>query len=343
MRYRSIDALRGVAATAVMAFHYEALLDFQWPNLWPDTARNFFHLGLTGVELFFVISGFVILLTLDRATNSLHFLIGRVARIYPAYIVSVVLSALFLFSIGAATPIQAVINLTLLQKFMMVEDLIPPYWTLAYELLFYFVMACVVALGLLRNIDYFAIAWLVLAYAVRISHIDLHALKLEFLTMIKFGHLFIAGMMLYRLVSGYRSVPVFVALALAVGYSAFGRDEWWARIPPLTYFLLNGAYIASVWCAAITALQPPRWLVESGEYSYSLYLLHLPIALVLVWLADQQHVPRLHAIIVACPLTFAASFLSRRFIEIPGQEALTRILIKLAGKRHAFGLKRPAI
>ena len=80
-RLHSLDALRGLAALGVVAYHY-----LDQPA----------YYGLLGVELFFIISGFVILMTLERVPSLLQFAIGRAARLYPAYWFSVAVAGVFL-------------------------------------------------------------------------------------------------------------------------------------------------------------------------------------------------------------------------------------------------------
>lgn len=71
-----LDALRGIAAVLVVLFH----LKMDTGN--PDYGL---HLGMTGVDLFFLISGFVIFMTLRKTSSSNDFVISRFIRLYPTY------------------------------------------------------------------------------------------------------------------------------------------------------------------------------------------------------------------------------------------------------------------
>jgi peptidoglycan/LPS O-acetylase OafA/YrhL len=86
-KFLSIQALRGIAALGVVAFH-SLSIEQKYSNgdsLLPD----FFRLGQSGVDLFFVISGFVMVtVTKERFKingESMRFLWGRLSRIYPTY------------------------------------------------------------------------------------------------------------------------------------------------------------------------------------------------------------------------------------------------------------------
>jgi len=78
-RIRELDSLRGIAAFAVLLFHFTYVND----------AHRMAPFGLAagkyGVELFFVISGFVIFMTLERSGSVRQFAVSRIARLFPAY------------------------------------------------------------------------------------------------------------------------------------------------------------------------------------------------------------------------------------------------------------------
>jgi peptidoglycan/LPS O-acetylase OafA/YrhL len=216
-RNSALDSLRGIAAIAVLSFHYETSIAYY---------------GLLGVELFFIISGYVILMTLERSISLVDFAVGRFGRLYPAYWVSVAIAGLFLWTSSQATGGSILLNTTMLQAFFNQPNIIDPYWTLKCELLFYCVMGTIFWSDRLSNIDSFALVWLVGMTLFRGSmlfagkgggHYYLWYVQLFLIP--QFGHLFIAGMMLYRINTG-RSTPLTViAVALAILYSLFGRTD----------------------------------------------------------------------------------------------------------------------
>lgn len=311
-RIRALDGLRGLAALGVVAYHYL------------DTPAYY---GLLGVELFFVISGLVILMTLERVRSLSQFAIGRACRLYPAYWLSVAAAGLFLWATGRTAGQTVLINSTMLQAFLYVPNLISPYWTLAYELVFYAAMSIVFAANRLRNIDLVAVAWLAIMILFRsLMLLTGHGFRLyndwiiQSLLMPQFGHLFIAGMMLYRINTGRATILTWVALVLSVLYSLFGRSDW-AHIGPLLYFSVNGVFIAAVWAAwtgRARALATPL-LAELGICSYSLYLLHLPVKLILSHLFGELSGEPWFPFIVLFPSAVGAAVLSRRYVEQPAQ------------------------
>src|SRR5690348_11798154 len=95
-RLAEVDALRGVAVLMVVAFHYTTRLG----ELFPAAAWGDFRFGEYGVHLFFVISGFVIIMTLDRSERPADFLVARFSRLYPAYWTAIVLTSAFIWLVN---------------------------------------------------------------------------------------------------------------------------------------------------------------------------------------------------------------------------------------------------
>ncbi len=134
-RLLELDCLRGIAATFVMFFHFtagQAGIAYKW----------IFMGGCTGVELFFIISGFVIFLTIEKTTSYKTFLIARFARLFPAYWVCVTLTSLVIISWLLFTK-QTIIfpnvkdylfNLTMLQSYFHVDNIDGVYWAMFEQL-----------------------------------------------------------------------------------------------------------------------------------------------------------------------------------------------------------------
>ena len=122
MRYRSIDVLRGLAATAVVLSH----------------AKPEFSFGAIGVDIFFVVSGFV-MAHVSRQRTPGQFLSDRAWRIFPVYWVLAVPWVLGGLAAGAVGPLAAINSILLVPTWWLgLEYLfIGVSWTLAYELAFY--------------------------------------------------------------------------------------------------------------------------------------------------------------------------------------------------------------
>lgn len=149
MRFASIQVLRGVAASSIFVFHLVATLDRYSPaELKPHVAR------LTlGVDLFFLISGFVMahsVRNMAGPANAADFLARRIWRIVPLlYLVTAACVGMMLLRGEVIEPAR-VINGIAIWPILPTVNRYPfaliPAWTLAYEMAFYLLVAGAVAL-----------------------------------------------------------------------------------------------------------------------------------------------------------------------------------------------------
>lgn len=96
-RLTEIDSLRGIAALWVVTFHFSFGVHHFWMTAYPSRPVQISPFsgnleGLLGVDLFFMISGFVIFMTLERTTSVLDFVVSRFSRLFPAYWVCLLLT-----------------------------------------------------------------------------------------------------------------------------------------------------------------------------------------------------------------------------------------------------------
>ena len=125
-RYLELDCLRGIASIAVVLFHFT----FGYDNGLKSFNANhiYFTYGRMGVQLFFLISGFVILMTLDNSKNIKDFVISRFSRLYPSYWCSILFTVIFIslfgapFQLGKYTSSQICINFSMIQFLFKVKD-----------------------------------------------------------------------------------------------------------------------------------------------------------------------------------------------------------------------------
>ncbi|MCH0692876.1 acyltransferase [Escherichia coli] len=141
---KSIHYLRGVAALFVVLFHMQGYLN---NDIYGDLGYRLFGFGNIGVDLFFIISGYIICLSASNYTiSTVHiYAIKRIFRIYPVLIFSAFLWYLFLpgnkdlnFFIRSILPAQANYNDA---PPYFGFNLIYPAWTLTFEIAFYVIYA----------------------------------------------------------------------------------------------------------------------------------------------------------------------------------------------------------
>ncbi len=173
-RFRELDGLRGLAALAVVLHHVTGGYQSRYPDSPQPLADAAW--GAYGVQLFFLISGFVILLTAQRAQRPSDFVISRVSRLYPVYWAAVTLS----IALAAAFHIAAVpqgtivhlLNYTMIQRWLLVPNVDDVYWTLAIEMQFYALIFCLLLLTRCRltgrTVTIVAGVWMSIALGVAI-------------------------------------------------------------------------------------------------------------------------------------------------------------------------------
>ena len=157
-RIEALDILRGFAALLVLFQHLaETIIATHALPLPIEQAGvllfdGIFHFGRFGVALFFLISGFVIPFSFRPDRPLRGFAISRVFRLYPAYWLSLGFALLVLHLTGAPAVASVTIaaNVAMVQHYVGQPDIVVAYWTLATELAFYVLAACLVAFGVLR-------------------------------------------------------------------------------------------------------------------------------------------------------------------------------------------------
>jgi peptidoglycan/LPS O-acetylase OafA/YrhL len=280
-RIAELDALRGLAALGVVLFHL-SLLD---PAAGPG-----FAFGASGVDLFFIISGFVILMTLERTRDWREFVISRFSRLYPAYWACVTLAAL------AAVPRMGAVklagtyaaNLTMFQLYLGAPDLDGSYWTLSIEMLFYLLMLGVYLAGRLDSLEWLGAACLALLFgydsAICKGHLPgLYAFLGQWVPIVHHLPLFLAGIAFYRIKT--RGASVWRYALLIACFVCQRRLYWDGGV--IRFYLGPQAYQAAIAAYFVLFLLQVRgWLgflanpatLWLGRISFCLYLCHQSLA-----------------------------------------------------------------
>ncbi|MBD8077493.1 acyltransferase family protein [Cellulosimicrobium arenosum] len=330
-RLAALDGLRFVAAFGVLLYHYAALNHHAWgqrtDEVFPDTQR-WAVFGSFGVQLFFIVSGFVILMSAQgRGVRS--FTASRIGRLFPAYWVSVILGVV-LFALVSPGRKQidlpeAAMNLTMVQRALGFSDVESVYWTLWTELRFYVLIAVLLALGgMTRNrLVAFATLWPV-AGALSVEH---GPQILSTVLIAADAPLFAGGMVLCLLVRDRGSPVLWMVLAMNVALAgAYSGRIQSLRIANSTDITLSPStyWTAIVVCFAVVALLALtplnriswKWLTVLGAVTYPLYLLHSSWGR---WMIEILH-PHLTATVTFILVTVtmvALAYLVNRYVERP--------------------------
>lgn len=283
-----MEGLRGFAVFLVFLVHYVALI-LPWipeGSAIATLAGALHEFGNTGVDLFFVLSGYLIYGSLmARPQPFARFMSRRIQRIYPAFtavfVLYVILSFVFTAENRIPRPIFAGL-LYLAENYLLLPGLfpIPPMitvaWSLSYEMFYYLALPVAMALFHLRDrsarwrVGFCAVTSVVTAVYCAGTNGPIR--------LIMFG----AGIMLYEAIEGAVRPPggVVGVVALVCGLLCTLLPIEGAAGSLLKYSLLCISFFVlcvacfrepTGWLATAFSWTPLRWL---GNMSYSYYLLH---------------------------------------------------------------------
>jgi exopolysaccharide production protein ExoZ len=286
---KNIQALRAVAANGVLLSHL-VIIELKYGHAGPvvPEAASF---GAFGVDLFFVISGFV-MATIARDASWRSFLAGRARRIFPPYWFYTTLVLLVSLYAPAAVNRSFAHPPSIWRSYLLIPDRVDPLlavgWTLIHEMYFYLCFAFMIFLsGMTRlTLPYLLLMWTAAVLGLNaafhrygindpIAAVVAHPLTLEFI----FGA--VVGILIQR------KTAVLAAPALMAGLAAFMlvllcgdtapvliTDRNWTRA-----ILIGMPCALIVYGAVATEIRgvqaAPRWLATLGNASYSTYLSHV--------------------------------------------------------------------
>jgi peptidoglycan/LPS O-acetylase OafA/YrhL len=337
-RFGYIDSLRGIAALLVIYLHLADHFLHTEPNLgaldhWSFVAlTEVIDIGKSAVIVFFAISGYVIPFSLMKRSDHAvrRFVISRFFRLYPAYWLSLS-AALVVLVLAAHQHVDApevVANVTMLQQFFGIENVLGIYWTLQIELIFYALCVGLFIIGLLQKTKFiFSTSVIFLAFALVLAAVRFYSgMKLPVVVPLSLAVMF-WGMIRRQADDGedvaikadVALLVIFAVVIPLVSFLAYNRDygynETWYR-----YTISYGVAIAFFALCSSRARIDFLGMRHLGRISYSVYLFG-PIAEQIVLLSL---LPRLgmrqgaHLYIgVTMVLAVAMAAIIYRFVEAP--------------------------
>ena len=272
-RLHELDALRFVAALSVVVYHmtYSNGATQRFPEVAAVT-----RFGYIGVNLFFIISGFVILWS-AQGRSPVAFAISRFSRLYPIFWVAIAATSAVLWHHGTITVRQMLLNSTMVSGYLGVDYIDGVYWTLQVELKFYVVIFLLLIVGQINNAEKWAYGWIALTAIASVSHVVPGSPILY-----PFGSYFAAGMILFQIwtngLTPVRGFALAASLVLSMNHATAQVDGFvyqltgarWipAAIIACAYFVLLGIATRRI------KVGSPKLCTVLGASTYPLYLLH---------------------------------------------------------------------
>jgi peptidoglycan/LPS O-acetylase OafA/YrhL len=371
---RPLTGLRIIAALLVVVFHMRGNLRSAFPAvadaLWPVLDS-----GLLGVDLFFALSGFVLTLNYVDAvgarlsrSGTARFLWARVARVWPAYAVTLLIAGIWhagLPVIGWQDPVPArdLSALSFLRQLGLVVlwnepdyDRLTwngPAWSVSAEALAYlaFPVMALLLFRLDRAVRARSLVWLGLLALTPLLILGSADLYGPYIWVIRLAASFFAGAVaalavrkVWAHVDSHRrrSWPTVLTWISVVGilgvlYLAYESGRPTARIVAVLFFplLLIGLSLSRSGLARLLATRP---LVFGGRISYSVYLTHMILVIEPFWalqtrwpgaLADDTVIARSYFVAVPV-LACLAGWLLWRFVEEPAQKRMRTMVVDRA-------------
>jgi exopolysaccharide production protein ExoZ len=341
-KFVGIQILRFVAAMLVVVMHLTQAVSIHITGAGPD---HYWAAGSSGVDIFFVISGFVMAASTARSPSALTarlqaawiFLKRRFLRIVPLYWFYTLAKAALLVALpglAARSSIDpghltaSLLFIPALSPWGFVEPTLPVGWTLNFEMLFYGVFALVIALGLPRI--RFCLFALTLVFLTGRYFSDVVPLAFYAQTIV---FEFVLGICIAHYFSRFQTWPTLAGgLALGIGLILMFGVNWGSSADRLltwgsaAAFLVLGALWLEPWTAKMRALSPLSFL---GDASYSIYLSHTFVVpagvLALRKLGFQDMLVVAPTVLLAVVVSGCASYL---WIERPMTRQLKRMLFK---------------
>ena len=350
-RQYDLDLFRFVAALAVVAYHFtfrgvEAGDGAMVTRF--DAVGEVSRYGYLGVNFFFMISGYVILMSaLNRSVP--EFFVSRVSRLYPAFwaglaVTAVITLALGGYSIFTFTFPQFLANVTMAPNVFGEPHIDSAYWSLFVELRFYAIIAVLIAVKAFRRVDLVLGVWTLVMVVISAlgTRISFSMIKLlDMLVFPTYAHYFIAGALFFLI----RSRGVTPARILLLGANGLLALRWsriearrLGRILEVEYSMLITVGLVVLFFAVFAAvafnltgwLQRPAFL-SLGALTYTLYVVHQHVGYLLLNELDGRMNRYLALAAVLVSVMVLASILNKAIEEPAGRwlrGRLTELLVR---------------
>lgn len=326
-RFETLDVFRGLAALAVVLLHYTYGYRLHYGHFFSEAYD--FRYGYLGVEFFFIISGFVIFLTLNHSSSAFDFLYKRFSRLYPVFWACMLTTFSIVYFFGLPGREKGFYNLkgnlTMIPGVLGYSAIDGAYWSLVPEFFFYIAMA--VLLSCKNKMLYLFWGIAIIGLSVVNYYHPLPSLAATILN-VKYGSLFFSGILFYKIKNKEYVAQwhIILLLVLALATTMINLENNTERI-------IVACFYPIFYLFAIEKLNSIRWkpLLFIGKISFPLYLLHQNIGYVIMNCTKAQ-LGNYPIIFIGLPiiLLIILAYLIHRFIELPSIKFLRSLRQKIS-------------
>jgi len=331
-RLKELDALRGLAALMVVFFHF---------TMGREQANLGFKVGTTGVDLFFIISGFVIYMSIGKVKTSLDFVINRVSRLYPTYwtcvsftFVLIAVNSMFKnIGWGYSDIIGYLVNMTMFQFYFEIPSIDGTYWTMIIEMIFYLGILFLFHFKMLKYLNFIGLSLTVLVVTATFFWPQTYLVTrvMYWIPLLQFIPLFLAGTVFYKIytfknkrIENYALLLVCLISQILLFNFAGGSKKYIIQseyaLMLIVYFTLFVLFVNNKLGFIVS-----KWSLFLGKISFALYLVHqyISIRIIIPYLVDDLQLNFwMASLLVALPVVILLAALITYFIEVPFSKKL---------------------
>ncbi len=330
----AINTLRFIAAAFVVVYHYAFSFYYkEIPYIDIPVLRQLFQYGYLGVDLFFIISGFVISLSAE-GRNAYGFFKSRVGRLYPVFWVCALITTLFLLFGGHLISSYMSwprfwASMTMLPYFFNIDPLDGTYWTLTVEMKFYFVIFLSLLFKKFKDIEVMAIILSVLMLIFPIV-VDSEIVWIPN---------FIAGVIFYKVYKeGLTNWRIFAlcntliaSLIFTLRRIPYLSEGYGVPFNPTTITLYFLSFYIIFLLISLNKFKIPNntYINTLGLLTYPVYLLHHQIGKILFTYAGIKNIPLYVSFPAMIIFILGLSYLVHKLFERRGKIILDKTLDKI--------------
>ena len=320
-RLDGLDCLRGVAALFVALFHFTTFYVLQRGRHNSDLLVPMPY-GFLGVDLFFILSGFVALLTTERCKSLQAFAKARTLRLWPTFLTCLSFTILLTWLMEDATPTftQLIATVTMLPVFFGKSPIDGSYWTLGCEVVFYG-LAGLSLVHFKMKAEYFCTCWLVAGIFCNTIGTTAVSGKVLYVVEPHFAPLFVLGIMANRMFFKKAGLLSWSVTLLALASIATQPVHWghMLQIGIGEYLGMVCVALLVVYLAAANSQRVADCsaLLWCGRVSYPFYLMHQSVGLSFIASLERFGLNANVAIIVSLSILLFVSKLVVRFVDQP--------------------------